>query len=228
MPFDTCCTKLIYLLVHLTMYDMMQITSDVMAVLQSNGLLASKIKTFQELHIDFLSTENNVFQFGLPETLEKLHGCLPDPDYPTILGQKLATLCITLNEHPCIRFQASSPYCREIATVLHQQLLQYKRSNPDFLAHGDDEKSDRERGNMLILDRTFDTVSPLMHEYTYQAMVMDLLTVRTAHSISLSLFLFRSLCLFFTLSLSYFVNIFYLSLPLTLCPLLLQMLLISI
>ena len=177
------------------MYDMMQITSDVMAVLQSNGLLASKIKTFQELHIDFLSTENNVFQFGLPETLEKLHGCLPDPDYPTILGQKLATLCITLNEHPCIRFQASSPYCREIATVLHQQLLQYKRSNPDFLAHGDDEKSDRERGNMLILDRTFDTVSPLMHEYTYQAMVMDLLTVRTAHSISLPIFLFHSLCL---------------------------------
>ena len=28
--------------------------------------------------------------------------------------------------------------------------------------------------------RTFDTVSPLMHEYTYQAMVTDLLTVRLA------------------------------------------------
>lgn len=148
-----------------------------MSVLQSNGLLASKMKTFQELNIDFLSTENNVFDFGLPDTLERLHGNLSDPDYPTVLGRKLATLCITLNEHPCIRFQGSSPYCREIATVLHQTLLHFKRSNPDFVVYGDDERPEKERGQILILDRTFDTVSPLMHEFTYQAMVMDLLEV---------------------------------------------------
>ena len=102
----------------------------------------------------------------------------------------------------------------------------FYRSNPDFLSHGDDDRTDRERGQILILDRyvhnrpifsilqsafslyltrkteysisidnvsyvcvrvcfdrvpsrTFDTVTPLMHEYTYQAMVMDLLEVRT-------------------------------------------------
>jgi hypothetical protein len=98
-----------------------------MAVLQSNALLASKIKTFREISIDFLATETNVFDFGLPETLEKLHGSVADPDYPALLGKKLATVCITLNEHPCIRFQASSPYCREIATVLNSQLKAFKR-----------------------------------------------------------------------------------------------------
>lgn len=150
-----------------------------MKIIQANAILASRIKVFQELNIDFLSSENNVFQFDLPKTLEKLHGSLPDPNYPAILGRKLATLCITLNEHPCIRFQASSPYCREIATVLHETLLKFKNSNPDFVVHGEDERGDGERGHMLILDRTFDTITPLMHEYTYQAMVMDLLEVRT-------------------------------------------------
>jgi hypothetical protein len=57
--------------------------------------------------------------------------------------------------------------------------------------------------------RTFDTVSPLMHEYTYQAMVMDLLEVMpslslfcwsissVALSLSPSLLLLSLLCLYF-------------------------------
>lgn len=104
-----------------------QIPADVMLLLQKNALLASRIKTFRELSIDFLATESNVFEFGLPDTLLNLHGSLPDPDYPALLGKKLATVCITLNEYPCIRFQSSSPYCREIATTLNYLLLQYKR-----------------------------------------------------------------------------------------------------
>lgn len=58
--------------------------------------------------------------------------------------------------------------------------MKYKKSDPNFIPRGEDEKSDRERGNILILDRNFDTLSPLMHEYTYQAMVMDLLEVNVA------------------------------------------------
>ena len=35
----------------------------------------------------------------------------------------------------------------------------------------------RERGTLLIVDRSMDAVAPLMHEYTFQAMVNDLLKV---------------------------------------------------
>ena len=153
-----------------------QIDSDVMAAFQSNGLLVSRTKTFAEININFLSVENHVFHLDMPEALSKLYGSVPDPDYPAVMGQKLASLCITLNEYPSIRYQGSSPYCRAIATVLHQTLTQFKRQNADFVANGD-EGALRDRGHLLILDRSCDTLTPLMHEYTYQTMVMDLLDV---------------------------------------------------
>ena len=147
-----------------------------MTALQSNGLLVGRTKTFQEINVNFLSVESNVFHLDMPDALARLYGSTPDPQCPTSMGQKLATLCITLNEYPCIRYLGSSPYCRAVATVVHQTLTQYKRQNSDFVANGDDGVG-RERGHLLVLDRSFDTITPLMHEYTYQTMVMDLLDV---------------------------------------------------
>jgi hypothetical protein len=147
-----------------------------MAALQSNGLLVGRTKTFQEINVNFLAVESHVFHLDMPDALARLYGATPDPQCPTVMGQKLATLCITLNEYPSIRYLGSSPYCRAVATVVHQTLTQYKRQNSDFVANGDDSVG-RERGHLLVLDRSFDTITPLMHEYTYQTMVMDLLDV---------------------------------------------------
>ena len=36
----------------------------------------------------------------------------------------------------------------------------------------------RPRGTLLIVDRSIDPLAPLMHEYTYQAMINDLLQVK--------------------------------------------------
>jgi syntaxin-binding protein 1 len=151
--------------------------ADVFGVIQSNSLLVSKVKTFKEISFDFLSVESSVFHLDLTNSLDMLYGVSADSTFPAMLGRKLVNLCVTLNEHPCIRYQGSSPFSRDIATSLHQGLLAYKRSNPAFWCYGDDKHTDRERAQILILDRSFDPLSPLMHEYTYQAMVNDLLDV---------------------------------------------------
>ena len=49
--------------------------------------------------------------------------------------------------------------------------------NQNWWHHGDASHTDRGRATLLLLDRTADCLSPLMHEFTYQAMVNDLLKV---------------------------------------------------
>mmetsp|Transcript_122692 Transcript_122692/g.346890 ORF Transcript_122692/g.346890 Transcript_122692/m.346890 type:complete len:627 (+) Transcript_122692:18-1898(+) len=152
--------------------------SDVFNVIQANPLLVSKVKTFKEIPMNFIAMETSVYHFDMPDSLERLYSTSPEPGYAAQLGQRLAHLCITLNEHPSIRYQESSPFAREIATTLHQTMVQYKRANPSFWAYGDDHNhNERDRGQILILDRSFDVLSPLMHEYTYQCMATDLLDV---------------------------------------------------
>lgn len=50
------------------------------------------------------------------------------------------------------------------------QLDQYAKFNDDFPP-----PSPRPRGLLVITDRTLDLFAPLLHEFTYQAMVHDLL-----------------------------------------------------
>lgn len=152
---------------------------EVFSMIQNNPLLVSKVSTFKEISLDFIAAESNVFHFDQEDALEKLYGTAADPNCPAALGKKLANICITLNEHPSIRYQGSSAYARDIATAMNQSILQYKRANSAFWTYGDAANhNERERGQILILDRSFDCLSPLMHEYTYQAMANDLLDVK--------------------------------------------------
>lgn len=170
--------------VHLFFLD--TISGEVMTLLQSNAIFCSKIKTLKEVHMDFVASEGNVFHFDSPDALSRLFGDSPDVNCPSTLARKLATVCITLNEQPSIRYMASSRFAQETATVLNRLLTDFKRANPTFWAYGEDAHQERDRGQLLILDRSFDPLSPLMHEYTYQAMVEDLLPVRDGGVISYS------------------------------------------
>ena len=148
-----------------------------MELLKSNALLLSKIKTLKEIPFDFLAPENWLFHFDMSNCFSNLFSKTSSSDLTEIMARKLTTLCITLNEYPNIRYQASSQLAKIIATKLNQSLIEYKKANPDFIVHGEDASSDRDRGQLLIVDRIFDPVTPLMHEYTYQAMANDLLAI---------------------------------------------------
>ncbi len=137
----------------------------------------SKIKTFKEIQFDFLVPESWIYHLDLTESLPTLFNNPSDAAFPIAMAKKLATLCITLNEYPNIRFQKSSVIATNIANKLNSILQDYKRVNPKFIAFGEDNSADRERGQMIIIDRMFDPLTPLMHEYTYQAMANDLLVL---------------------------------------------------
>lgn len=156
-----------------------------MELFQTNALLISKVKTFKEVQIEYLAPEANVFHLDDTAGLSKIFGDGADTNYAEVLGRKIATMCISLNEHPNLRYQAASPIARLIADSVHRTIQNYKRLNSTFRPNGDGD-TDRERGQLLILDRAVDPLSPLMHEYSYQAMANDLLDVATDGTVTYS------------------------------------------
>ena len=97
-----------------------------------------------------------------------------------VLTARLATVFTTLREMPAIRFRAAAPpgeefppglesrllVAQRLAVELHERLVALQRSG---------QLPERETCELILTDRGFDPVAPVIHEWTYEAMTYDLL-----------------------------------------------------
>lgn len=63
--------------------------------------------------------------------------------------------------------------CSHLARFIQNELDQFAHAKRGFPP-----PSSRPRGVLLVVDRSMDLLSPLIHEFTYQSMVHDLLPIR--------------------------------------------------
>lgn len=86
----------------------------------------------------------------------------------------MVSLLATLGEDPIIRYYDPNGDRRTIAArvafQLENELENLRKMDPTFPP-----KSIYERTTLIVVDRTIDTSGPLIHEFTYQAMVNDLI-----------------------------------------------------
>lgn len=142
--------------------------------------LARRLKSLVELNIDYVASELQSFHFDMKSNsvFKDLFNSASQPSPSEfIIAEKLVTVCAALHEYPHIRYKASSALGASLATIFHKKFNEFIAKNEHWWYHGDNVHNDRGRCTLLLLSRSDDCLSPLMHEFTYQAMVNDLLDV---------------------------------------------------
>ncbi|GAB4816148.1 hypothetical protein N2152v2_003194 [Parachlorella kessleri] len=147
--------------------------------------LVSRLRCLKEVNLEYLVVDRRTFNTNEEESLRTFFGASVDSSSSyrveiDTLASRLASAFITLKEFPAIRFRAAAPpgeefppglesrllVAQRIAVELHERLLAVQRAG---------QLPERETCELILTDRGFDPVAPVIHEWTYEAMVFDML-----------------------------------------------------
>ncbi|KAI0199264.1 Sec1 family protein [Astrocystis sublimbata] len=142
-----------------------------------------QIAGFDTLLVDFFPRESHLVTFRDPWSFPILYhpscnGLVKQ--HMQDLAQKITALCVSLGEYPKVRYyrpknpiHEASVLCGHLARFVSEELDEYAQFNPNFPP-----PSSRPQGVLIVTDRSMDLMSPLAHEFTYQAMAHDLLPIK--------------------------------------------------
>jgi len=127
------------------------------------------LAAFKEIHCDFNVLEKRVFSLNRDEAFSTLYINKNDiGDEISRTAQQLVALTLTLEEEPHVRYSKASRRAEQLALMFDQKFNDIKQNLQNW-------KPNEQRSTLIILDRSDDPLTPLLHELTYQSMVMDLL-----------------------------------------------------
>jgi syntaxin-binding protein 1 len=160
------------------LYFLSSVPKEVLSKIKMCKTLVKRLKALGEINVDFLAKQNRAFHFDMVRSLPDLYrreGVFTLTHNSIV--EKLVTLCATLNEYPHVRYPVTCPLAQNLAETFQSKMNEFVASAPNWWYYGMSGHMERDRSSLLLLDRSFDPLTPLMHEFTYQAMVNDLLDI---------------------------------------------------
>ncbi|XP_075213229.1 vacuolar protein sorting 45 isoform X2 [Lycorma delicatula] len=143
------------------------------------------VREVQEFYGDYLAVSPHLFSLNIPSCAEGKYvtnlRSQTDPlswipEHLTRTVQGITSVLLSLKKNPFIRYQNNSGMAKRLAEKI-REVLSKEEHLFDF--------RQQEVSMLLILDRRGDPITPLLSQWTYQAMVHELLTI-TNNRVNLS------------------------------------------
>ena len=154
--------------------------------LQKSGPLMERLGTLKEFNLEYLVHDSHVFTLPVLDDLSTFysadaHQLVGYEDSLESVASRLATLLASLREAPSLRFRADRGSTEEgakmremlagrLAGLVAERVQGLQARLPDFPA--------AETCDLLILDRAFDPVAPVVHDWSYECLCHDLLRMK--------------------------------------------------
>ncbi|KAI6778253.1 Mitochondrial translation optimization protein 1 [Emericellopsis cladophorae] len=131
------------------------------------------VKSVQEIFTDYTVINPDLFSLGITLPQHRIWSASPDtwnPDTLQRCAEGLIAVLLSLKKKPLLRYQKSSPLAKKLASEVkylmtqEEQIFDFRRADTPPI--------------LLILDRREDPVTPLLTQWTYQAMVHHLLGIQ--------------------------------------------------
>ncbi|KAI8847505.1 Sec1-like protein [Chytridium lagenaria] len=159
--------------------------------IQRSTPLMNKVKNLKELNVEFIAAENQVFSVDLPLSFS---AALNAPTASLLnyelepVAKRLVSVLATLGEYPYIRYYNPPNAAVAVSTQekLAGKLAGMVQSELDNLCRIDKSfppQSHYPRAILLVVDRGVDMITPLLHEFTYQALINDLFLLEDGQKI---------------------------------------------
>lgn len=128
------------------------------------------IKDVQEAYADYLALNSHTFSMNVKYCYQ--NGTYWNPNSFVRISQGLISLLLSLSRSPLIRYQANSVLAERLAEDVRRTIAKESGLfDPLFKGLNDSQPI------LLVLDRKFDPITPLLNQWTYQAMLHEQLTI---------------------------------------------------
>ena len=131
--------------------------------------VVDRVKTLIELNVDLNLYSDNIYHLDLNDSLNLFNMNLKDKDaesYLDKIGLQIFTAWAILSEKPYIQYHSKSKISEKVGKALVRHFEEFEAKSPGF-------SFKEARPNLLILDRSFDMTSPLLHDYSYECLVFE-------------------------------------------------------
>lgn len=134
-----------------------------------------QIKSIQEVYLDYFVINSNLYHLGVESSInlslmeERLWERFEYYTFNRIV-EGIISVCLSNRIYPIIKCVKNSPICRKISNSLSE----FFQQNTDFVRR---ECGREQNGLLFIFDRKEDPVTPLLNQWSYQAMLHELLGI---------------------------------------------------